>query len=122
MKYLLDANLIIDHMNGVGKAGEFLEAHSTDCAISVVTVTEVLAGSTEDSVQDHELLLSQFRVIGIDLGVAKQAAALRRKFRWKLPDSYQAAMALRHGLALVTRNTKDFDPKKLDFILVPYKI
>jgi hypothetical protein len=47
---------------------------------------------------------------------------LRRTNGWKLPDAFQAAVALRHGLRLVTRNARDFDEKKHAFVLIPYRL
>ena len=122
MKFLLDATVLIDHFNRIDAATQFLAEQGADSAVSVVTVTEVLSGGKPDEIGRQELLLAQYRTLGIDLDIAKQAAALRRKFRWKLADSYQGALALRHGLKLVTRNTRDFDPKKMDFVLSPYTI
>jgi predicted nucleic acid-binding protein len=54
--------------------------------------------------------------------VAEKAALLRRRFGWKLPDAFQAALALQYQIRLVTRNTKDFDPRKHSFAEVPYKV
>jgi predicted nucleic acid-binding protein len=54
--------------------------------------------------------------------VATRAAELRRKNGWKLPDALQAAMALRIGVKLVTRNSRDFDKKKHPFIIIPYRL
>ena len=31
-----------------------------------------------------------------------------RKYRWKLPDAYQAAIAVEHKMVRVTRSTKRF--------------
>jgi len=53
---------------------------------------------------------------------ADHAAELRRKNKWKLPDAFQAASALDHGLQLVTRNSRDFDPHKHPFVLIPYRL
>lgn len=122
VQYLLDSTLLIDHLNGVSEAGEFLDAHGSKSVVSVITVTEVLAGSENQEVGKHELLLDQHDCLNIDGVTAKLAAALRKMHRWKLADAYQAALATRHNLKLVTRNTKDFDPKKHAFVHVPYKI
>jgi predicted nucleic acid-binding protein len=121
LKYLLDSTLLIDHFNDVDAATEFLAKHGRESAISVVTMAEVLAGSLPKEQEAHELLLDQHPCLAVDALTAKAAAALRRQKHWKLADSFQAALALRHGMKLVTRNTKDFDPKKLDFIHVPYR-
>jgi hypothetical protein len=53
---------------------------------------------------------------------ATLAAELRRRNRWKLPDAFQAALAKRHGLRLVTRDIRGFDGRKDAFVLVPYHL
>jgi len=50
------------------------------------------------------------------------AAELRQKNGWKLPDSFQAAVAKRYGLRLVTRDARDFDERKHAFVLIPYRL
>jgi predicted nucleic acid-binding protein len=42
--------------------------------------------------------------------------------RSPLPDALQAAAAVHHGLMLATRNTKDFPPRRFDFVVVPYTV
>jgi len=49
-------------------------------------------------------------------------STLRRKHGWKLPDAFQAAVALRVELKLVTRDSRSFDRKKHPFVLIPYKL
>jgi predicted nucleic acid-binding protein len=122
LKYLLDSTLVIDHFNGVEAATEFLSKQGHVSAVSVVTMAEVLTGSAPAAQGAQELLLDQHPCLGIDILTAKAAAVLRRQMRWKFGDAFQAALAIRHGLRLVTRNTKDFDPKKLDFVSVPYRL
>jgi predicted nucleic acid-binding protein len=53
---------------------------------------------------------------------ADRAADLRRRFKWRLPDAFQAASAQIHGLKLATRNTRDFPPREHSFVVVPYSI
>jgi|GEM_PF-3153352 len=48
-------------------------------------------------------------------------ADLRRTRHWRLPDAFQAALALEHDLKLVTRNVKDFSKDRDLFVLVPYE-
>ena len=66
--------------------------------------------------------LNTFSNLSLSPPIADLAARLRRKFRWALPDTFQAAVANHHGLELVTRNTKDFDPSLFDFVTVPYSL
>jgi predicted nucleic acid-binding protein len=122
MRFLLDSTIIIDHLNGIEAAEAFLRAHALDSCVSVITVNEVLAGSEPEAVRGHELLLDQFLCLEVDKLTAKGSAALRRTHRWKLADSIQAALALKDGLKLVTRNHRDFKPAKHPFVIVPYTI
>jgi predicted nucleic acid-binding protein len=89
----------------------------------VVTRAELLVGFEEPDDREKALaLLGRFRLLDIDKDAADKAAELRRKFGWKLPDAFQAALALNHGIKLITRNTKNFNPKKHTFIVIPYRL
>ena len=55
-------------------------------------------------------LLSTFRELPVDRGVAERAGRIRREHGLRLPDALVAATALVHGLSLVTRNRRDFEP------------
>ena len=121
MNLLLDSVILIDHFNGVAQATAFLAERHGDSVLSVITRAEVLAGfSSVDDAGVAASLLDRFPTLGIDKAVADLAAALRREHRWKLPDAFQVAIAHKHALRLVTRNTRDFPPQQFDFVLVPY--
>jgi len=123
LERLLDSVILIDHFNGITPATRFLNTLDPDStAISVVTLAEILVGLDSEARGKAQLLLEQYRILSIDPPVAEKAASLRRRYGWKLPDAFQAALALQHHLRLVTRNTKDFDPGKHSFVEVPYKI
>jgi hypothetical protein len=120
---LLDSVILIDHFNGIPEATRFLSGlDPLRTAISVITRAEVLAGFDEETVQKPKALLDQYLLLGIGKEAADRAAALRREHGWKLPDAFQAALAMNAGIKLSTRNTKDFDPAKHPFIEVPYSI
>ena len=121
IKRLLDSVILIDHLNGIDKATRFiLKLQPEQTAISVITRAEILAGLEEEDKKVVVALLDQYKLLIIDQPVADMAADLRRVHRWKLPDAFQAALALHHKIKLTTRNTKDFDPKKFDFVEIPY--
>lgn len=67
------------------------------------------------------MLLSRFEVLPLTTEVAEVAARIRRERRLKLPDAVILATARHHGLALVTRNTKDFLPGEPG-IVIPYTL
>ena len=120
IKRLLDSVILIDHLNGIEKATRFiLKLQPEQTAVSVITRAEILAGLEKD---DKKVvpLLDQYKLLIIDQPVADMAADLQRVHRWKLPDAFQAALALHHKIKLTTRNTKNFNPKKFDFVEIPY--
>lgn len=121
---LLDSVILIDHLNDKNKATRFLSGlDPSKTAISVITRAEILVGiDSEDGREKAKALLDQFTPLIIDKAVADKAAELRRAFGWKLPDAFQSAIALHHKIKLVTRNTKDFDLAKHDFVEIPYRL
>jgi predicted nucleic acid-binding protein len=120
---LLDSVILIDHLNGVPRATEYLATLTPEVtAVSVITRAEILVGVEGQSVDKAKQLLDQFILLSIDRDIADKAAELRRLHGWKLPDAFQAALAVHHNFKLVTRNTKDFDPRRHAFVEVPYRL
>lgn len=120
---LLDSVILIDHFNGIGEATQFIsELDPARTAISVITRAEILVGFNEEDAHKPKALMDHYVLLGIGKEAADKAAALRREYRWRLPDAFQAALAIEVGARLSTRNTKDFDPNKHDFVEVPYLI
>jgi len=122
VKLLLDSVILIDHFNGVPAATKYLSDHHTDAAISVITRAEVLTGFEKPAVGKALQFLDCFPTLSVDQATADLAAALRREHGWKLPDAFQAAIAQQHGLKLVTRNQKDFPPRRYRFVEIPYSV
>lgn len=123
MQRLVDSVILIDHLNGIDQATKFvldLDPHET--AISVITRAEILVGIDEKDEVLVKAFLNQYHLLIIDKPIADLSVALRRKYGWKLSDAFQAALALHHKIKLTTRNKKDFDQKKHDFIEIPYSI
>ena len=121
--YLLDTVILIDHLNGVPQATEWLKSYEIEeYAVSVITRAEVLTGVLKSEYAAVCLMLDRFKCLLIDSNIADKAARLRKENRWKLPDAFQAAIAMHHSLKLVTRNTKDFPEKKYSFVINPYKL
>jgi predicted nucleic acid-binding protein len=121
VKYLLDSVILIDHFNGISAATAFIDRHGTDSALSVITRAEVLAGFDDESESLATRLLDCFPTLPMTVETADAAARLRRTERWKLPDAIQAAIARAHGLILVTRNSRDFQPGGDPEVLIPYR-
>lgn len=120
--WLLDSVILIDLLNGVDEAEEFLRDREGSLSISAITRAEVLTGLDTSRMETVRGFLDRFPLHAIDAQVADEATRLKRIHRWKLPDALQAACALLHKHRLATRNTKDFDPKKHPWVEIPYRI
>lgn len=120
---LLDSVILIDHLNGMPEAKQFvLDIEPEQTAISVITRAEILVGVEPEDAPLVKALLDQFHLLIIDKPIADLAADLRKRQGWKLPDAFQAALCVYYKIKLVTRNTKDFDPDRHDFVEIPYKM
>ena len=119
-KFLLDSTILIDHLNGITKATDWLNTLGHDEAvISVITRAEVLvkAGKEWEKVS---ALLDDYGCLSIGPEEADMAAGIRNRYRVKLPDAFQASLAKIHELTLVTRDRTDF--KKIEDleVKIPY--
>ena len=118
---ILDSCILIDVLNQVSSAREFLR-EIRGASISIVSHIEVLAGAEDGEAERiATLLLRNFATLDLSPHVARRAAAHRRTSRLKLPDAVIRATAELHDLRIVTRNTRDFptdDPR----VLVPYTL
>lgn len=120
--YLLDSAVLIDHLRGIAPAMAWMcGLNEGEAVISVITRAEVLAGGDSGESMAAFELCEQFACLPLTKETADHAADLRRTNGWKLPDAFQAALAIDHGLKLVTRNSKDFSEKKHAFALIPYR-
>ena len=121
--YLLDSVILIDHLRGINAATKWLgKLRDGEAVLSVITRAEVLCGGTEEESGAAAKLCDEFECVPLTRDDATRAAALRRKYNWKLPDAFQAAVALKHDAKLVTRDFRGFDAKKHPFVLIPYRI
>lgn len=120
---LVDSVILIDHFNGIDKATTFVLAlDPSKTAISVITRAEILVGIDEKEAQLIKTFLDQYSLLIIDRSIADLSADLRRKYGWKLSDAFQAALALHYKIKFATRNIKDFDPRRYDFVEIPYSL
>ena len=119
MKALFDTNILIDYLAGVPGAKAELARHRRRC-ISVVTWMEVLAGAQGAVEEDViEMFLRDFTLVELTRPIAREAVAIRRTRRIRLPDAIIWATARHESALLVTRNTKDFPPDEPG-VRVPY--
>lgn len=100
---LVDTDVFIDHLRGA----HALVAGDDRLWYSVVTRCEIFAGAHVDE-EGVRLMLSPFTEVPIDRTIAERAGRLRRQHGTRIADALIAATAIIHDLALVTRNTRDF--------------
>ena len=122
VKILADLVILIDHLNGIAAATDYLRRMGGATAISAITRAEVLTGFEPRGRRLPRRFLDQFPLIVIDREVADLAATLRHKYGWKMPDAIQAAAAKHHRLKLATRDVDDFPPNRHRFVVVPYSL
>jgi predicted nucleic acid-binding protein len=122
LNLLVDSVLLIDHLSGNTHATEFLAQNRHKASVSVITRAEVLVGAREHDIAAITRLLDALPTLGIDREAADSAATLRREHNLRLPDAFQAALAIQHGLRLATRDTRHLSQEVFPFVLVPYEL
>ncbi len=109
MKYLVDSNIIIYHLNNESIATNFLSQNYQEIAISQITYVEVLSFAfTQEEENEVKKLLSKFKIIDVTQNISNQAVENRKIKKIKLPDNLIASTAMVNELTIVTRNVKDF--------------
>ena len=102
---LVDTDVCVDHLTGVRR----LPRRTGRLAYSVITRAELLAGADDVEVPGIRRLLAGMDELLVDRRVADRAGGLRRELQGlRMPDALIAATALVHGVALHTRNARDF--------------
>ncbi len=117
---LFDTNILIDYLSGVPQARLEIERCS-QCAISVITWMEVMAGTTAKDEKQIRAFLLTFSVLPVIAEVAERAFVLRRQRKIKLPDAIIQATAQQENRLLITRNTRDFPGQDPD-VRIPYRL
>lgn len=121
MKYLIDTDWVIDHIQGDPTATGLISSLTPDgIAISIITFLEIYEGIyTSANPRNTERLVRVFLqtvpVLPLNRTVAKRTALVRaelrrkgRSVRQRAFDLVIAATALTNNLTLVTRNTADY--------------
>ena len=110
---LIDTDIAIDHFHGNQSAHDFFAqtlASGDALYISVITLTELLAGMRSGEEELTEKLLSLFTVIDVDNAIGRKAGEYLRRYSRShnvdLGDALIAATAAMMEAELVTRNIK----------------
>ena len=101
---LVDTDVFINHLRGAVD----LRPGRHRVHYSVITRAELVAGNTATDLTVR--LLAPFREIAVVRAVAERGGRIAREFGVRLPDALIAATAIEHGLSVVTRNRKHFEP------------
>ncbi len=120
MKYILDADWIINLLVGNKKAADSV-AHldPEDIVISLVTVAEIYEGAftyanPEPHIQSFRQFLNQFQLLNLNLSIVEKFAEVRAYLRRKGQlisdiDILLGATALHYDLTILTYNKKHFE-------------
>lgn len=121
MAYLIDSDLVIDHLADDPAARRLLDRLAPDgLTISMITYLEVYQGVLVSPDPDQaqarlEAFLAAVPIVPFSATVARRCARLRvelqrqgKRVRSRALDLLTAATALEHELTLVTRNLADY--------------
>lgn len=125
--YLLDSGMLIDVLNGKRGRGELIARlirQGDELASCSITITEVHAGMRPGEAARTERFLRSLKFHPVTYETAKAAGALQNSWRrpghtLSLPDATIAAVALEHGLVLVTANARHYAMPELALYPVP---
>lgn len=120
MKYLIDTDWIIDHLNGVEAVTKKLEKFTASgICTSIISVAELYEGvygskDYDESLDTLETFLEGITVLPIDHEVCKIFGKERNKLRKQGNiigdlDLLIASICLRYDLILLTNNKKHFE-------------
>lgn len=126
--YLIDTDVLIDHLRGNILARDFLDALLLDGAIlhfSVISEAEIYSNVRPGEEPRIRALFEAMSRLSIDGAIARRAGAyrglLRATIHLALPDALIGATAQEHEATLVTRNVRHY-PMTDVMVVEPYTI
>jgi len=121
MPYLIDSDILIDHLASVQAANQLLERLAPEgIAISIITYMETYQGVSrspdpQTAQEKFQAFLATVPVLPFSLSVAERCAVLReqlkqegKRVKARALDVMNAAIALENDLILVTHNREDY--------------
>jgi predicted nucleic acid-binding protein len=114
---LPDTDVLVDFFRGSGKAVAFVNANSSRIILSSIVVAELYAGIKGEAEQTTiENFVSLFRVIPVDVEIAKAGGLYKRDYGKShgvgLADAILAATAKLEDAEFKTLNTKHYPMMK----------
>jgi hypothetical protein len=112
---LIDTDIAIDHFHGHRQTFEYFTQTLADgeiLAMSVVSLTEILAGMRPGEQERTEKLFDLFVILEVDEAIARKAGEYLNQHRstkgMELADALIAATAFVASAEVVTRNVKHY--------------
>ena len=120
MRYLVDTDWVIDHLNGIGRVSSRLDDLADEgLGLSIISLAELYDGLLGPAARESdELQLERFlesvEVVPLDEATCRIFAGERRRLRAAGNiigdfDLMIGSTALRHGLTLLTNNRRHFE-------------
>lgn len=126
-KYVIDSDVLIDHLRGYQQAMDFIDSLLLDGAevcFSVISEAEIYSNVRPGELAKIRALFDSLTRFNVNGQIARKAGEYRTVFRshsMVLPDALVAATAFVWGADLITRNDRHYPMK--DFrVIVPYVI
>lgn len=126
VSFLIDSDVLIDHLRGFKPARDFLSALVLDGAtlhFSVISEAEIFSNVRFGEERQIQALFDSLDRLVIDGPTARQAGRYRSAFRGSyqlaLPDTLIAATAQVRGATLVTRNVRHYPMADIE-VIEPY--
>jgi predicted nucleic acid-binding protein len=124
---LIDTDVVIDHFHGNQAARDFFGealASGESLVISVITLTELMAGMRLGEEARTETLLALFTLMEVNEAIGRKAGDYLREFslsrHLELGDALIAASASVAGAELITRNRKHYPMSDIQ-VVSPYE-
>jgi len=124
---LVDTDVAIDHFHGAQAAQDFFAetlASGETLVISVITLTELMAGMRPGEEERTEKLLELFTLLEVDEAIGRKAGEYLQEFgrshHLELGDALIAASAALTDADLITRNRKHYPMSDIR-VVSPYE-